>query len=148
MIKETGVIICGFAGIGKSYLAKNGIKGIGVGIVDLESTPFQKDWKTYVRVASHMKYNGYVVLTSCHKELRQAFSDAMIEVNVVMPMPEDKEAYLERYKARGDSEQFIKMMSDNWDNFVTEKLDFEHYFIRLKKGTYLSSMQDLIYKYL
>jgi len=38
-MKNNGRIICGFAGIGKSTLAKN-----KAGFVDLESTPFEKDW--------------------------------------------------------------------------------------------------------
>lgn len=43
------MIICGFAGVGKSAAAKKLL-----GVVDLESTPFQRDWETYARVAKHM----------------------------------------------------------------------------------------------
>lgn len=34
------MIICGYAGVGKSTLAKE-----VDGIMDLESTPFEKDWE-------------------------------------------------------------------------------------------------------
>ena len=36
------MIICGYAGIRKSYLAHN-----YPNIIDLESTPFEKDWDRY-----------------------------------------------------------------------------------------------------
>lgn len=45
---KRGLIISGFAGIGKSHLARNGK------IVDLESTPFNKQWELYANVAIHM----------------------------------------------------------------------------------------------
>ena len=40
------MIICGYAGIGKSYLGHN-----AVGVIDLESTPFEKDWERYAKCA-------------------------------------------------------------------------------------------------
>ena len=45
-----GKIICGFAGIGKSTMAKN-----NRGVVDLESTPFEKDFDRYLMVAKQMR---------------------------------------------------------------------------------------------
>ena len=43
------MILCGFPGIGKSFVAKN-----YKGFVDLESTPFNKNWDLYTNVAKHM----------------------------------------------------------------------------------------------
>ena len=60
------MIFCGYAGVGKSTAAKK-----FSGVVDLESTPFQRDWVTYARVAKHMSDQGYIVLVSCHNELRE-----------------------------------------------------------------------------
>ena len=55
------MIICGYAGIGKSHLAKN-----FPGVIDLESTPFEKDWDRYLKCAMHyidilprLKYGGF-----------------------------------------------------------------------------------------
>ena len=45
------MIICGFPGVGKSTLAKFS------NWVDLESTPFEKDWVRYAKVAKHMSDN-------------------------------------------------------------------------------------------
>jgi shikimate kinase len=114
-------IICGFAGIGKSSCAK-----LLAGVVDLESTPFNKDWETYSRVAKHIADNGYTVLLSCHKELRQKLLDKNIKFTTVIPesyskklVTDSKAVYLKRYRERGNTEQFIDLMSNNWGEFNT-----------------------------
>ena len=50
------MIICGYAGIGKSYLAKH-----FPGVIDLESTPFEKDWNRYLKCAMHYSNQGFLV---------------------------------------------------------------------------------------
>lgn len=107
-----GLIICGFAGIGKSYLARHTQR-----VVDLESTPFNKDWETYVRVANHMKNNGYVVLLSCHEELRKLLHEKGIDYLVALPVEQDKEIYINRYINRGNSEEFINMMDKKFSEY-------------------------------
>ena len=61
------MIICGFPGVGKSTLAKFS------NWVDLESTPFEKDWVRYAKVAKHMSNNGYNVMVSTHPQLLEQF---------------------------------------------------------------------------
>ena len=108
-------IICGFAGIGKSHTAKE-----VAGVVDLESTPFKKNWELYVDVAMHMQKNGYKVLMSCHKELREELKKRGADYFVVLPSILDKENYLKRYRDRVDTEQFIKLFEENWEKFIEE----------------------------
>lgn len=107
------MIICGYAGTGKSTAAKK-----FVGVVDLESTPFQKDWETYARVAKHMSDQGYVVLVSCHNELRETLFKENIEYLVVYPGMDQKEEYQKRYEGRGNSEAFIRMQMSHWSEWV------------------------------
>jgi hypothetical protein len=110
-----GRIICGFAGIGKSTMAKK-----RANVVDLESTPFQRDWQTYARVANHMKNNGYTVLVSCHNELRTQLHNDGIEYDVVLPNLEQKEVFMNRYANRGNTGAFIKLLDENWADFCKE----------------------------
>lgn len=125
-----GRVICGFAGIGKSTAARS-----RAGVVDLESTPFQRDWQTYARVAGHMAANGYTVLVSCHKELRQELRAQGIDYVVVMPNTGDaaRREYLRRYRDRGNTDAFIRYMDDNWDGFITP-LDASECVIRVSGG--------------
>lgn len=109
-------IICGFAGIGKSTLMKMS------DWVDLESTPFAKNWDIYSDVAIHMAKNGHRVMLSCHKELRDILLEKGADFEVIIPRIEDKEEYLSRYAERGNTEQFIKLFDDKWEDFINEIL--------------------------
>lgn len=124
------MIITGFAGIGKSSVTKT-----IPNIIDLESTPFEKDWDRYVKVAKHMDKQGHVVLISCHKELREKLREEKIPYLCVMPEKDLKDEYLKRYKERGNDKEFIKSLKDNWDNY-TKPLPNEFVF-RLKSEEYL-----------
>lgn len=135
--KWRGRIICGFAGIGKSVLAKK-----YAGVVDLESTPFERDWKRYATVARHMAKNGYTVLVSCHKEIREELHSGYI---VAKPANLDRKEYLQRYKNRGNDETFIKMMDENWDKFI-ELLPHESEYVLVKNNledTLIQKKKDL-----
>lgn len=112
-IKNNGLIICGFAGIGKSTFALKNAR-----VVDLESTPFERDWKRYVKVAKHMADNKYIVLVSCHAELRKELKLQNIQYTLALPNKDKKKEYIERYKNRQNTEAFIKSLHDNWDNFL------------------------------
>ena len=121
-------IICGFAGIGKSYLAKNNI-----GYVDLESTPFKKNWDIYIDVAIHMQKNGYTPLLSCHQDLRRLLKKKKVKYIVIIPNRNDKKEYIERYKKRGNDNNFIKLFEDNWEKFIDEILNEEKNILILNK---------------
>lgn len=108
-------IICGFAGIGKSYLAKH-----VAGVVDLESTPFNKIWSVYVDVAEHMANNGYTVLLSCHKELRDELKKRGVNYAVAIPRKSHKSEYIKRYTDRLNTENFVNMFEDNFEKFIDE----------------------------
>ena len=111
------MIICGYAGIGKSYLAHN-----FPNIIDLESTPFEKDWYRYFKCAKHYSDQGFLVLLSCHKEIRERVLEMHYGDRVtIFPCISDKELFRKRYEQRGNSEGFIKLQMDNWEEWTSEK---------------------------
>lgn len=127
------MIICGFAGIGKSTLCKNKAMWI-----DLESTPFEKDWDRYATVAMHMDKQGYNVMLSCHADLRKKLHEKGARYFVVLPFPSLKDEYLNRYKKRGNDSSFIESIEKNW-NAYTECLEWE-YPLYLRYGQYISDV--------
>jgi len=119
------IIICGFAGIGKSFLSNQ----TSYKVIDLESTDFNKNWDIYIKVARRLVLNGYTVLLSCHKELRQKLLEQSIQFITVMPSAtykfddtvfDSKSVYLKRYKNRGNTQEFIDKMLNNWGEYNTK----------------------------
>lgn len=110
------MIICGFPGTGKSTMAKFSQW------VDLESTPFEKDWERYAKVAKHMSDNGYTIMVSTHKELLAMFEQMEVPYMVIIPPTADKEIYLHRYEMRGNSYDFIRQLDTNWNQWISEIL--------------------------
>ena len=111
------MIICGYDGIGKSYLAHN-----YPNIIDLESTPFEKDWDRYYKCAKHYSNQGFLVLLSCHKEIRERVLSMPYEERItIFPCTENKELFRKRYEQRGNSEEFIKLQMAHLDEWTSEK---------------------------
>lgn len=108
------MIVCGFPGTGKSMMAKFSRW------VDLESTPFEKDWEKYAKVAKHMSDNGYTVMVSTHRELLAMFEQMEVSYMVIIPPITDKEIYLHRYDMRGNSYDFIRQLDTNWQQWISE----------------------------
>ena len=103
------MIICGFPGVGKTTMAKFS------NWIDLESTPFEKNWLLYANVAKHMSNNGYTVMVSTHEEMLDALEQLEASYTVVIPPLADKATYRKRYAQRGNDQDFIDNVMNNWD---------------------------------
>ena len=115
------MIIFGYAGIGKSFLGKNYPM-----VMDLESTPFEKDWDRYAKCAIHYHKQGYLVLVSCHKEIRErilGYQNGVLygERLTIVPNIADKNWYRQRYVDRGNTSEFINIQMENWEKWLNEK---------------------------
>ncbi len=108
------MIICGFPGTGKTMMARLS------NWVDLESTPFEKDWWRYAKVAKHMSDNGYTVMVSTHRELLERLEQMEVSYTVVVPPVSDKDIYINRYKQRGNTDAFISTVEANWENWISD----------------------------
>ena len=109
------MIICGFPGVGKTMMAKFSRW------VDLESTPFsyRGQWLLYAEVAKHMSDNGYTVMVSTHAEMLEALEQIEARYTVVIPPITDKDTYLRRYDLRGNTDDFIQHLAENWQKWIT-----------------------------
>jgi KaiC/GvpD/RAD55 family RecA-like ATPase len=107
------MIICGFPGTGKTMMAMQSTW------VDLESTPFKKNWLLYAEVAKHMSDNGYTVMVSTHEEMLNALEQIEVRYVVVIPPITDKATYLHRYDMRGNTYDFIRLLDENWEKWIT-----------------------------
>lgn len=127
------LIISAFPGTGKTYFFNkyNGVNSLI--ILDSDSSNFSwiKDENgnnTTTRnpdfpnnYINHIKENigrADIIFVSSHDVVRQALSDNDIKYIVVYPDNDCKDEYLERYRNRGNTEEFINMMDKNWDKFI------------------------------
>jgi hypothetical protein len=104
------MVICGFPGIGKTFTVQNWIYS-NIKIYDSDSSNFSwidkndhsKDFPTnYIEYIKSIGNENSVVLTSSHKEVRDALKAAGINYYVVYPNLESfgKDFYLDRICGR------------------------------------------------
>lgn len=139
------VIVSAFPGCGKSYICNKyhnkKINNKKWKILDSDSSEYSwiKDKdnnntrirnpefpKNYI---NHIKANigkVDVIFVSSHKEVRQALKENNIKFFLIFPLKEMKEDFIERYKNRGNTEDFINFISKNWDDFIDE-MENENY---------------------
>ena len=125
-------IISAFPGVGKTYY-HNKHKDT---TLDSDSSNFSwiKDENgnnTKVRnpefpqnYINHIKDNigkyEYIFVSS-HKDVRNALLDNCIFFYIVYPDSTRKDEFIQRYRNRGNDENFIKLVSDNWDSWMRER---------------------------
>lgn len=152
--KLNGIVISGFPGIGKSYITKNKM-GIDLSMADSDSSLYSWIYedgkktetrnpefpKNYIdHILELIKDGVDIIFVSSHKNVREAMTEAGIEYITVYPDKSLKYEYIERFKARGNDNEFIKFINDNWDRFIDDIEESEEYPIKLNSGTYLSSL--------
>ena len=110
-LEETGKIIVGYQGVGKSALAFHHIQ-----VIDLESSNFfvdgvrQGDWyKAYCNIARSLCRQGYIVCVSSHKEVREELARKPAEKQVIV------------FPSLSLKEKWINMLSYHYERCDTSK---------------------------
>ncbi len=112
MNKNFPTIISGFPGIGKSSVKNSKV-------IDLESSYFKKEgkwWKGYVDVLENL-YNTLnsevIILIPTHEDIRNELLRRELFFTMIIPANERKEEFLNNYKLRGNTDQFINLLDQN-----------------------------------
>lgn len=140
------IIMHVFPGYGKTYTVENKLfEHSGLKIVDLDSGNYKwpvdekgnrsydkpvDNWveKYYLDINKHLfEFNCDIVMISTHKEVIQMtyekFSNRYNKIERIIVVPSSKhykDFFLERYRKRGSSPEFIKLVEENWDNWIDE----------------------------
>lgn len=117
--KKSTILISAFPGVGKSYLFKN-LKDYK--ILDSDSSTFDKDLfpGNYI---DHIKQNIGVVdiiMISTHDVVRKQLEENGLFFVLVYPDISLKDEYIGRYNERGNDDNFIKILGENWDNWIND----------------------------
>lgn len=150
------MIVSAFAGVGKTTLAQE----YKDDVIDLESSNFKwlnnentESSKGTNRVqnprypinyleaikSANSKYK--IVLVSQHEILRKCLDAVKLDYVLVYPDKSLKDEYIERYRARGNNDGFINLISNKWDSWI-HNLDNinNHNKIVLQSGQFLSDV--------
>jgi hypothetical protein len=140
-------LISAFPGTGKSHFVNYG-EGSGYmpsGFAsDSDSSKFPKDNfpLNYLEHLESLIDKGVSrIFVSSHESVRNALFDRGLQFTLVYPDQHLKEEYLERYKQRGNTEAFIKLVSDNWKDWLDGcKSQIGCYHIELQANQFISNI--------
>lgn len=122
-VKSESIVICGFPGVGKSYL-HNLYPDLTINldcnviVDDRTFRHFPPDYVSHIKEVLEANPTGKIILVSSSSSVREELNGYGIKYALVHPARHLKECYLARYRERGDDGQYIKTMDDNWDSFI------------------------------
>lgn len=145
------IIVCGFPGVGKTT-AFNQLKARGVRVLDSDSSTFNKEHfpQNYLEHISQVVSEGKVdcLFVSTHALVINGLKDLGFNFNIVYPDKNLKEDYLERYRRRNSPDNLIKIISDNWSQWIDVIDDLSSTKIYKFKLTNRSeTLMDVLYSY-
>lgn len=121
-------IISAFPGTGKSHFHRNN----PTISIDSDSSLFSWIYINNEKVRNpefpsnyikHIKENinktNYIFVSS-HKEVRQALHEANLDFYLVYPNINQLELYISKYENRGSPKEFINLVKNNWNNWISE----------------------------
>lgn len=115
-------------------------------VFDSDSSNFDKkhfpeNYINYISLLLEM-FDDIVIFVSSHVNVREALATADIDYVLVYPNPSLKQQYLDRYISRGSPESFVKLLDENWLNWIksceTDPSAMSTYV--LNSGQYLSDL--------
>lgn len=130
-------IISAFPGTGKTRYCE-----LSESALDLDSSGYSK--QDYIPAIISNMNSGKTLLVSTHENVRSQLLDQGIPFLLVYPELELKSEYLDRYRQRGSSPQFIDLVDLNWKNFISSCINQSGCIhIVLKSGEYLSAIERI-----
>jgi len=115
------LVVAGFPGVGKTYLTKQYDEKEEI-VLDSDSSLFdKKDFpNNYIEHIKSVIGKADVVFVSTHADVLAKLKEENVDFKIICPKKELKEEYLSKYKERGNDDAFIKLLSENWDMWISD----------------------------
>lgn len=139
------MLVAAFPGTGKSYYCSNGNWSQSSGFcTDSDSSKFDKSEfpANYIEHIKKKIAEGYKrIFISSHKDVRNALVDNQLPFVLIYPSKDLKDEYIQRYIERGNDENFVRLVSENWDVWLDEcRAQTGCFHIELASGQYVSDV--------
>lgn len=140
-------IVLGFPGVGKTYV-KEKYKGTSVKVLDSDSSNFDKSSfpGNYIEYIKSCIGKFDLILISTHEAVRKAIASSDIMdravVSICYPSLDLKEDWIQRLANRGNGEQFLSLVRENYDQWIKD-IESEDWFYKEvldEKDSYLSGI--------
>lgn len=125
---QRALVVAGFVAVGKSYAARSIVAQEFGPVIDLDATLFShlpsgdrnpNFTQDYMEAIVKLLPDRCIVLISAHGPLRTALVERGVSYTLVHPVPEAKQAWIERLLKRGTS-QYIPLVDSMWDEWMEE----------------------------
>jgi hypothetical protein len=136
--------ICAFPGCGKSTIFRNAeeyglVQGVNpeelkenfgnfMGLQDpivfdsdssyFDKTKFPQNYIQHMKGLQDLYEGNFVALVSSHDNVREAMKREGIKYDLVFPDRSIKDEFIQRYIDRGNSDFFVKLLTEKWDDFI------------------------------
>lgn len=140
-------IVSAFPGTGKTTFYNKYKENLLISDSDSSTFPKGEEWpQNYIDHIKSLVGKQNIIFVSSHKEVRDALKENNIHYTLVYPSSKCKEEYIERFKQRGNSEDFVNLLEKHYESWILDDLILEDYpdIIMLNKGEYLSKIFDII----
>lgn len=140
------IIISAFPSIGKSTFYKEN----RISYSDSDSSKFNKKNfpKNYVEHIKSLIGKKQLILVSSHIEVRDALVKEGIKFIYVIPSLDRKEEFLNNYRERGNTKEFIDNVNTNWERWLQISVYNNDYPVYVCTRGYLKdNMEGIIKEY-
>jgi hypothetical protein len=127
------IVLSAFPGTGKSYFCNTDVAYMPQNFaIDSDSSKFSWVVTNGIKERNPEFPSNYIkhikegigkhkfIFVSSHKEVRDALVKEDIDFTLVYPDRLLKEEYIDRYKKRGNDDNFITLVEKNWDMWLDE----------------------------
>lgn len=142
----SSIIISAFPGIGKSKLYEEN----KVNYSDSDSSKFSKKNfpENYIKHIKKVINEKHLVFVSSHITVREALVKEKIPFIYVIPTIDRKAEFLNNYKERGNTQEFIDNVDSNWERWLMISAYNKDYPVYACKYGYLKdNLEGIIKEY-
>lgn len=142
----SSIIISGFPGLGKSVLYKEN----KVNYSDSDSSKFSKKNfpENYIQHIKKVINKKHLIFISSHIAVREALVKEKIPFIYVIPTIDRKAEFLNNYRERGNTQEFIDNVDSNWERWLMISAYNNEYPVYACKYGYLKdNLEGIIKEY-